>query len=172
MQSASLERPTSLFALVLNRFVIFYYRRFRCVCCFQERAVVCRRQLLGDEQPPPHASPSTDEPDAAPAAPPPPSNHVVALCKQLNTLRGVLTPILSPDEIQFIFGRVASAFSEQLADALEHLSSRSAAWEAACQNNALLVLNSFNDLPLDHSRAGSYLTRLETFYVKHYGRRA
>ncbi len=45
------------------------------------------------------------------------------LQKQLTTLHTVLTPLLQQEEVQYIFGRVASLYSEALAvtfDALQH----------------------------------------------------
>ncbi len=64
------------------------------------------------------------------AASPSPSEALRLLAKQLNTLRNVLQPILHPEEVSYIFGRVAAACSETLAATLDGLAPPTAA-EAA-----------------------------------------
>eukprot|EP00775_Hariotina_reticulata_P013694 gene13694-13816_t len=62
------------------------------------------------------------------------------LTKQLATLRGVLGPILLKDELEFVFGAVARAFSDGLSELFELMLSQSGAWEPIIQANALSML--------------------------------
>lgn len=79
------------------------------------------------------------------------------------------------EEVQYIFGRVASVYSETLSGTLDLLQPRGCSdtaviqWEAIRRSNTLFILQCFSELPLDPNRSGSYLSRLSTFYTKHYG---
>jgi hypothetical protein len=80
---------------------------------------------------------------AAPFLPPgfEPCASMRSLAKQLGTLQAVLIPILQQEELQYIFGRVASLYSEALAVTLDSLPQRDgAAWEEARRCNALFAL--------------------------------
>ncbi len=86
----------------------------------QDRLVQAARQLTqeaarwGTPQGPPPAAPDGSFQ---------PSQALLSLHKQLTTLHTVLGPLLQQEEVQYIFGRVASLYSEALAatlDALQH----------------------------------------------------
>lgn len=103
----------------------------------------------------------------------PPSESIKSLAKQLNTLRTVLTPIIQPEEVQFIFGRVASMCSETLAATFDGLQfsnkgSRST-WEEQRRCNATFALQSLSELPVDPTLASTFTSRMATFCTKHYG---
>jgi hypothetical protein len=70
-----------------------------------------------------------------------PCTSMRSLAKQLGTLQAVLVPILQQEELQYIFGRVASLYSEALAVTLDSLPARDGgAWEEARRCNALFAL--------------------------------
>jgi hypothetical protein len=64
----------------------------------------------------------------APEAPPP-SGFAATAAKQLHILAGALGPLLLPQELHSIFGRIALMFSRTLAEAYELLEPHGAAWE-------------------------------------------
>ncbi|GIL65062.1 hypothetical protein Vafri_18922, partial [Volvox africanus] len=180
----------------------------------QDRVLAACRQVSVDSDAWSRADPSLQ---ARQVAQPAPSEALKLLARQLNTLRSVLQPILQPEEVSYIFGRVAAACSESLAGLLDSLPPPAvaaapasaaaltpsvssgasgllrgfgggvaaaaaaaaaaaeaqalamAAWEASRRANALFMLQALSTLPLDPSRASSYVTRLATFYTKHYG---
>mmetsp|Transcript_10458 Transcript_10458/g.22439 ORF Transcript_10458/g.22439 Transcript_10458/m.22439 type:complete len:1189 (-) Transcript_10458:119-3685(-) len=127
----------------------------------QDRLAVAAKQL-------------TQEADSWGKAPPgaagyAPSESIRALSKQLGTLRSVLSPLLQRDEVELIFGRVASLYSETLSSTLDALIPKGQAWEEQRKANAQFILQCFMELPLESARASAYLSRLATFYSKHYG---
>eukprot|EP00798_Chlamydomonas_sp_ICE-L_P027701 gene27701-7343_t len=128
----------------------------------QDRLLVAARALVGEaeswgkEKPPPGGSY-------------PLSESIRQLSKQLGTLKAVLSPILQIDEVQYIFGRVASMFSETLAGTLDGLTSKGEVWEEHRKATTLDILQCFHSLPLDPARVSAYLSRLSTFYSRHYG---
>ena len=63
-----------------------------------------------------------------------------SLAKQLGTLRTVLSPILQEEEVRYIFGRVASMYSDTLAATMDSLLPRGGAWEERRRINALFAL--------------------------------
>ncbi|PNH00157.1 Serine/threonine-protein kinase PLK4, partial [Tetrabaena socialis] len=128
------------------------------------------------------------------AAHPVPSEALRLLAKQLGTLRTVLQPVLHPEDVSYIFGRVAAACSETLAGLLDGLAAplppppeappppqgllrglggggaaAQAAWDATRRANSLFVLQTLAALPLDPTRGPSCVSRLATFYTKHFG---
>ncbi|EFJ41568.1 hypothetical protein VOLCADRAFT_107628 [Volvox carteri f. nagariensis] len=174
----------------------------------QDRVLAACRQISADSDAWGRAAASLQ---AQQAAQPVPSEALRLLARQLGTLRSVLQPILQPEEVSYIFGRVAAACSESLAGLLDSLTPptvvpspsaplpsgasgllrglgssgaaataaataaveaqalATAAWEASRRANALFMLQALLSLPLDSSRSSSYVTRLTTFYTKHYG---
>lgn len=103
----------------------------------------------------------------------PPSESIKSLAKQLNTLRTVLTPIIQQQEVQFIFGRVASLCSETLAATFDGLRFSNkglvTTWEEQRRCNASFSLQCLSDLPMDPTLASTYTSRMSTFFTKHYG---
>ncbi|GLC48694.1 hypothetical protein PLESTB_000126600 [Pleodorina starrii] len=177
----------------------------------QDRVLAACRQVSADSEAWARAAPALA---AHQAAQPTPSEALRLLARQLGTLRSVLQPILQPEEVSYIFGRVAAACSESLAGLLDSLTppppppaapaapaaapptggllrglggggaaaaaaaataaaeahaAATAAWDASRRANALFMLQALAALPLDPSRTSSYVTRLATFYTKHYG---
>ena len=60
---------------------------------------------------------------------PPPSAFAATAAKQLHILSGALSPLLLPEELHSIFGRIGLMFSRTLAEAYELLEPHGAAWE-------------------------------------------
>ncbi|GIL88845.1 hypothetical protein Vretifemale_16775, partial [Volvox reticuliferus] len=84
----------------------------------QDRVLAACRQVAVDSDAWSRADPSLQ---ARQVAQPAPSEALRLLARQLNTLRSVLQPILQPEEVSYIFGRVAAACSESLAGLLDSL---------------------------------------------------
>ena len=103
----------------------------------------------------------------------PPSESIKSLAKQLNTLRTVLTPIIQQQEVQFIFGRVASMCSETLAATFDGLQfsnkGLAATWEDQRRSNATFSLQCLSELPMDPTLTSTFTSRMSTFCTKHYG---
>uniref|UniRef100_A0A383V506 Vacuolar protein sorting-associated protein 54 n=1 Tax=Tetradesmus obliquus TaxID=3088 RepID=A0A383V506_TETOB len=74
------------------------------------------------------------------ANPEQPSHTIALLVKQLGTLRSVLAPYLLKEEVEFIFGAVARAYSDALSECFEALMAQDAACEAVVKANALAML--------------------------------
>jgi hypothetical protein len=79
---------------------------------------------------------------ANPALAPPdqPSHTVALLVKQLGTLRAVLAPYLLKEEVEFIFGAVARAYSDALSEVFEGLLDQDGSCEGVVKANALAML--------------------------------
>ncbi|KAF6266668.1 Vps54-like protein-domain-containing protein [Scenedesmus sp. NREL 46B-D3] len=105
----------------------------------------------------------------APGAPAQPSHTVALLVKQLGTLRAVLAPYLLREEVEFIFGAVARAYSDALSETFEGLLAQDGSCEPVVRASALAMLQAFRDLPLDPTRSSNYCSRLSTTYTKHFG---
>jgi hypothetical protein len=79
---------------------------------------------------------------ANPALAPPdrPSHTIALLVKQLGTLRAVLAPYLLKEEVEFIFGAVARAYSDALSETFEGLMAQDGSCEGVVKANALAML--------------------------------
>jgi hypothetical protein len=79
---------------------------------------------------------------ANPALAPPdrPSQTIALLVKQLGTLRAVLAPYLLKEEVEFIFGAVARAYSDALSETFEGLLAQDGSCEGVVKANALAML--------------------------------
>jgi hypothetical protein len=79
---------------------------------------------------------------ANPALAPPdrPSHTIALLVKQLGTLRAVLAPYLLKEEVEFIFGAVARAYSDALSETFEGLLAQDGSCEGGVKANALAML--------------------------------
>ncbi|GAX73142.1 hypothetical protein CEUSTIGMA_g595.t1 [Chlamydomonas eustigma] len=139
----------------------------------QDRLVLAAKQLVVESDAFKEGKPSGKEAASAAGVEggPEVSEVIRGLTKQLGTLRSVLSPILQKEEVQFIFGRVASMYSDTLAATMDSLNprGRGAEWEEWRRVNALFLLHYLKEIPLDPSVASAYLSRLSTFYSKHYG---
>jgi hypothetical protein len=69
-----------------------------------------------------------------------PSHTIALLVKQLGTLRAVLAPYLLKEELEFIFGAVARAYSDALSETFEVLLDQDGACEGVVRANALSML--------------------------------
>eukprot|EP00882_Tetradesmus_deserticola_P031613 GHRQ01035758.1.p1 GENE.GHRQ01035758.1~~GHRQ01035758.1.p1 ORF type:complete len:188 (+),score=104.59 GHRQ01035758.1:3-566(+) len=69
-----------------------------------------------------------------------PSHTVALLVKQLGTLRAVLAPYLLKEEVEFIFGAVARAYSDALSETFEGLLAQDSSCEGVVRANALAML--------------------------------
>lgn len=69
-----------------------------------------------------------------------PSPTIGLLVKQLGTLRAVLAPYLLKEEVEFIFGAVARAYSDALSETFEVLMAQGGTYDAVVRANALAML--------------------------------
>ncbi len=108
----------------------------------QDRLQQAARQLIAESESWGRASPTSPATSASgsPASEAPVGEAAKALVKSLGTLRNVLSPVLQPEEVQYIFGRVTSLYSEALAAALDSLATKGPAWEQHRKANALFLL--------------------------------
>ncbi|KAK9830219.1 hypothetical protein WJX72_010418 [[Myrmecia] bisecta] len=93
-----------------------------------------------------------------------PSQFAQTNAKQLRILSQVLTPLLLPEELNFIFGRVGALFSKSLADAFSHIEPRGAGWQAQCQADLQLLISCLQNLPMAEAEKETHVERLAILF--------
>ncbi|KAL4452640.1 hypothetical protein ABPG75_008302 [Micractinium tetrahymenae] len=95
---------------------------------------------------------------------PAPSAFATTAAKQLGILSGALSPLLLPEELHSIFGRIGLMFSRTLAEAYELLEPHGDTWEQQLRADMQFLLNCLRQLPMDPAERDSNLERLTQLY--------
>ena len=97
-----------------------------------------------------------------------PSNFAVTSVKQLQILTSVLQPLLLPEELHSIFGRISLMFSRTLAEAYDLLDSHGPAWEQQLRADVECLLNCLRNLPLAAAEREPNLAALTQLYEQRF----
>jgi len=104
---------------------------------------------------------------AAPARRPRATTFAEGTAKQLRVLSGVLVPLMTPEDLGTVFGRISILFAATLAESYARLEPRGEAWEAQRKADAMLLLETLMELPVGLRELKDNLKPLMLFCQKY-----